>query len=108
MHTARFPLPLRLLPAGAPPQLRHGCRLMGLAAVPLWTLSIAAIWVHWDWRSVGVIRTLAAVAIIGAIVCWAVSWLHDSQQRALTRLTGDLYRRIPEQDRPPLLAASGR
>lgn len=91
------------LPTGAPPQLRCGYRAAAGLTAPLWAMTIAGIWMPWDDRAQGVLRAAAAAAIIIAAMCWAACWVHDGQVRSLIRQNGDLWRRIPEQDRPPLL-----
>lgn len=101
-----FRMPSRLLPPGAPPQLRRGCLAMSLAAVPLWGLTIAGIWLPWDWRAQGVIRAAAVTAAVIAGMCWGLCWLHDGQMRAVIRQNGDLYRRIPQEARPPRMVSA--
>jgi len=95
------------MPEGTPPPLRRGCRLTLAAAIPLWAIGTWGTWV--PWRLVPNVRDAAVVALVLAGVWWGQAQGHDDQVRALIRQNGDFYRRIPEDDRPPLLQlTSGR
>lgn len=77
--------------------------MMLALAVPLWGVGIAGICRGWDWRAMSLVHDAAVSALVIAGMCWAAAWIHDDQQEALIRQNADLWRRIPEGDRPPLL-----
>lgn len=90
------------LPDGMPDALRAACKLLFPAAALLFAAAVAGIWVMPT-------KVLMAIVIgwlgafLAAILCWVVGVRSDGQVRALTRQNADLYRRIPEDRRPPLL-----
>lgn len=102
-HSARCLLSALRMPRAAPRPLRCMCRTMLILAVPLWVPVITAFWMRSDWYVMGTIRTLAAIALMIAGMCWAVSWMYDADRRMLSRALADALRRLPDAERRDLL-----
>lgn len=88
---------------GAPPALRAACRVLAPLAAALLAASVAGIWLMPLRAHVAVLAGM--VASIAALArCWAAGIASADGRRELTLLSADLYRRIPEDERPPLLS----
>jgi len=107
-----FPLIIRVwslgFPKGAPPSLLRAMRLLTPLSVALWIAGVIGTWMPWSGRIVPDIRDGAVATLVMAFHCWSSAQRYDDDRRELIRLSADLYRRIPREDRPPRLAASGR
>lgn len=106
----------RCFPAAAPRPLRRGFWTFALLAAMFLVPVVANIWLPglWNTRAIGACRAAAVITGAGAIACWvggivSADGRRDRQDvRDLIRQNADLYRQIPEQDRPPRLVAAGR
>lgn len=95
------------LPDGAPQALRAACRALFPLAGLLTAIVIAGGLLMPARAFYGALITWA-VAVSALISCWAIAVGSADGRRELTLLCADLYRRIPEADRPDALrAASG-
>lgn len=98
------------LPSGAPSRLRVAWRVLAPLAAALWGLTVPSAW--WAWRPpvMEVLGRAAVTVTIVAALCWFAGVLSADGRRDLIRQNADLYRRIPEDERPPTLqqVASGR
>jgi len=98
-----------VVPASAPRCLIRGFWLFAVLSAAFWGLGILGAWRGWDWRSTSLVHDAAVATVILAGLCWADAQRYDRDMRMLTRQNADLYHRIPEDDRPPVLReASGR
>jgi len=97
------------VPESAPRCLIRGFWLFAVLSAALWGLGIAGAWRNWDWRAMSIVLDAAVSVLILAGLCWADAQRYDRDMRMITRQNADLYRRIPEDDRPPVLQrVSGR
>jgi hypothetical protein len=94
------------LPAGTPPQLTTACRALVPVTAALWALEIAGIWWHWDARAAGVALGAAVATLVLAGMCWIAAIMSADGRHELIRLSADLYERIPEDRRPPLVRSA--
>lgn len=69
----------------------------------LWGTAIAAIWVPVEAIALSDVQAAAATATTLAAVLWLARWHYDDERMLLIRAIGDLWERIPEDSRPPVL-----
>jgi len=93
------------LPAGTPPGLRAAYRVLLPAAAALWGLSVAGIW-EMPLIALIVIVAAASVTAICGFACWVLGIISADGRCELIRLSADLYQRIPEGNRPPLVQSA--
>ena len=90
------------LPEGTPRPLLIACRALVTGTIILWSMTAPDIWTLWAPRAG------AAVIAVVAFMCWlgAFMWHRLGDLVELIRLSADLYRRIPEDRRPPLVRSA--
>jgi hypothetical protein len=101
------------MPEGAPPQLLRGFRLFAIASIALWVAGAAGTGLPWSPRVVPEIRDGAMLTGLIAPMLWCSAFIirrldeerrlrerDQEDRRTLIRQNGDLYRRIPKEDRP--------
>jgi len=75
-----------------------------IVSAGLWTAAITNVFTAVMSGSGGMVLTGGAVMTgIVASVLWVARILRNEDRQMLIRLSADLYRRIPEDDRPPFL-----
>ena len=82
---------------------------LGAASACLWALAVAGAWLRIG-EGENLARAAAVtVTVTGVIIAtglWLERRLRGDDWRTLTRLSADLYSRIPEEDRPPLMRSA--
>jgi len=98
-----------VVPGSAPRCLIRGFWIFAILGAAFWGVGALAAWQGWDWRAASLIHDAAVTTVLLAGLCWSNAQQYDRDMRALIRQNDDLYDRIPEENRPPVLrAAAGR
>ena len=98
-----------LLPSATSRGLACAWHVLWPGALFLWAIAVIGCCRGWDWRSMSLIHDAAVATVILAGQCRHAARQYDEDVKALIRQNDDLYERIPEDLRPPLMrAAAGR
>jgi hypothetical protein len=96
-----------VVPPSAPRSLRRGFWIFAALFAALSAPVVGDIWAaSCNPRAIAAMRAAAVLAGAIAAICWADAHRYDRDARALIRQNDDLYDRIPEDDRPPLLRSA--
>jgi len=100
---------LASLPSASPPGLARAWHVLWPVTLLLWALAMVGCLENLDWRAMSLVHDAAVAAVVLAGQCRHAARRYDDDVRALIRQNDDLYERIPEGRRPPVLrVASGR
>lgn len=77
--------------------------VLWVTATALWSFVAVDIWAPLNSSLVADMRSLAVALTVMAWTTGLAMIVRDNDHRALIRLCGDLWDRIPETERPPLV-----
>jgi hypothetical protein len=86
--------------------LRAAAVALTIVTVALWGLAAAATWARFGRTAMDIETAGAAATAVLAGMAWMAGFLRNEEWRTLIRLCGDLYQRIPEDGRPPLVRSA--
>lgn len=95
------------MPEGSPAPLRHGCRAMLAATVPLWGLGFLGAGRRWGWATTSLVHDAAVVTAVAVIVWWGIAVAVDKLNDKLVSLLCDRARTHAQEARTHLQTVAG-